>query len=175
MDGGSDSAVQRTPQEVWWTILEEAIDVPVLFDTKYEGNDWSSDARKTKVELYGLYYASEEQRKIIGSVCRSWQSFARSKRDRYVLMLQSTGWEMGNIPKAREIFIYTTYALHSPLAQGKIVEWEKLRMNIPKTLPMVISMLSCPRLRRLEMSFSDRSESTFTDILRVLPEVTWLD
>ncbi|PVF98424.1 hypothetical protein CPB86DRAFT_784869, partial [Serendipita vermifera] len=174
MNNGINSAVQLTPQEVWWMILDEAIDVPLLFGTMYEGNDWSSDARRPRRDLYKLYGVSEKQRKIIGSVCRSWQIFARSKRNRVVVAMNTWDWGMEKIQKAHEIFIRGTHVLDPSLAQDKSVEWESLRINDPRILPRIVSTLSYPRLRRLELGFSDDDPPIY-DTLRLLPNITWLD
>ncbi|PVF91776.1 hypothetical protein CPB86DRAFT_878317 [Serendipita vermifera] len=175
MDDGGDSAVQRTPEEVWWLILDEVIDEPLLFATIYEGNDWSNDAPKSKRRLYERF---EKQKKIIGSVCRSWQLFARSTRYRRVVLGYPKNLALDTTQKARYAFLCGPYAFKSPSAQGLRVEWETLRLKNATILPRVASTLSCPRLRRLELSYLDydaNAASRFADILGVFPGITWLE
>ncbi|PVF98431.1 hypothetical protein CPB86DRAFT_825794 [Serendipita vermifera] len=175
MEDGGDSAVQRTPEEVWWMILDEVIDEPLLFSTTYEGNDWSNDAPKSKRRLYEKF---SKQRKIIGSVCRSWQLFARSRRYRRVVSGYGNNWIDDTIQKARYAFLYMRFAPNSSSSQGTSVEWETLRLKDANMLPQVASTLSCPRLRRLELSYADYGSdgaSRFADMLRIFPEITWLE
>ncbi|CAG8704755.1 6471_t:CDS:2, partial [Acaulospora colombiana] len=82
-----ESALHRIPGEIWSIILDEAIDLhnPLFFSTTFEGSDWSAySIRRSFEQEEALQDRAEMQRKIIGSVCRSWQSFSRSRRSRYV-------------------------------------------------------------------------------------------
>ncbi|CAG8767351.1 3333_t:CDS:1, partial [Acaulospora colombiana] len=62
MDDGGSSVVQQTPEDVWWMILDDVIDEPLVFATTYKGDDWFNDGHISKQELYDRY---EKQRKII--------------------------------------------------------------------------------------------------------------
>ncbi|PVF98425.1 hypothetical protein CPB86DRAFT_784870 [Serendipita vermifera] len=170
-------ATQRTPEEVWWIILDEVIDVPLLIGSTYEGNDWSNAGCKSIKELDDLYETSETQRKTIGSVCRLWQAFAQSRRYR-ALKMHDKDRTLERIQKARLIYFSTVDIINivnSPLAQGKRVEWEHLRTNDLRILHRVLSVFSCPRLRRLELAISEEDDLFFVDLLPPLPEITWID
>ncbi|PVF98432.1 hypothetical protein CPB86DRAFT_873434 [Serendipita vermifera] len=175
MNDEDSSAVQRTPEEVWWMILDEVIDEPLLFATTYEGSDWPNDAPKSKRRSI---MRLEKQRRIIGSVCRSWQSFAQFRRYRRVASWHPNNSVLDTIQKARYAFICRPYTLDSLSAQGASVEWEILRLNDAKLLPQVASTLSCPRLRRLELFYLDydpNSASQFAELLGAFPRITWLE
>ncbi|PVF98394.1 hypothetical protein CPB86DRAFT_873403 [Serendipita vermifera] len=82
-----ESAVRRTPIEIWWKILDEVIygHNPLFFSTTFPGYDWSeySPWYMSGYE-YVRHERSEIERKVVGSVRRSWQAFSRSRRNRYV-------------------------------------------------------------------------------------------
>ncbi|PVF98430.1 hypothetical protein CPB86DRAFT_784874, partial [Serendipita vermifera] len=172
MDDGSSSAVERTPQEVWWMILDEAIDVPAFFATTYEGNDWPKyDELIRKAEQHDMYRQSEVQRKIIGSVCRSWQTFSQCRRGRMVALKEAGDWEMEATRTARIVSLNEFSILDSPLAQGIRLEWEVFKTRNSEILSQVISILLCPRIRRLESS----TEPVYPGHLDRFTEITWLD
>ncbi|PVF98426.1 hypothetical protein CPB86DRAFT_797390 [Serendipita vermifera] len=173
MSNGASSAVQRTPGEVWWMILDEAIDSPYFFATTYGGNNWSGFTRMPKAEQLDLYRQSEVQRKVLGSVCRSWQSFAQSRRSRYVSIVNTKDWEKETTRTARGAYLHASSVLDSPFAQGASVEWETLRLSFPSMLPKIASTLSCPHIRRLDLHFS--TEVSLPSLIGIFPEITWLD
>ncbi|PVF98393.1 hypothetical protein CPB86DRAFT_814769 [Serendipita vermifera] len=83
----NESAVHRVPIEIWWKILDNVIygDNYLFLSTTFSGCDWSEYATWTLVTYEGRFYRlSEKQRKVVGSVCRSWQAFSRSRSNRYV-------------------------------------------------------------------------------------------
>jgi hypothetical protein len=173
MNEENNTAVQRMPKELWWMILEEAIDVPLMFATTYEGNDWSNDAHTCLVATYpnDLYRDSEKKRKIIGSVCRSWQVFALYRKDRQ-FVLENKAPFPGTRLNARRVHLRVDpEELHC--AQGTILECEILASSHPLVITR-FKELSLPRLRRLQLWFSE-GDPHFFDILHLFPNITWLD
>ncbi|PVF98429.1 hypothetical protein CPB86DRAFT_825792 [Serendipita vermifera] len=174
MNEESSSAMKRVPEEVWWMILDEAIDLQHFFPITYEGDDWSEYTRMSGAEEYDPYLQSEVQRKTIGSVCRSWQIVARSRRFRYASLVNTMDWDIDTTRKARSVFLYGSDVLDSHLAQGPSVEWVTLGVGSSQMLNKVASMLSCPRIRRLNLHFFSRKDS-LPDTPNKFPEITWLD
>jgi hypothetical protein len=81
----AESVVNRIPQEIWWDIFDSIIDVPMYFTTTYVGDDWTRDANQFMNDNGSVaYFTLERQRKIIGSICRSWQIWANSRSNRSV-------------------------------------------------------------------------------------------
>jgi hypothetical protein len=75
--------IDRMPMEILWDIFDDLIDLPILFATTYTGNDWTRDAKVHMIrDGYTSYDNCEHQRKIIGSVCRLWQLWAKSRSHR---------------------------------------------------------------------------------------------
>lgn len=173
MSDGTSSAVQRTPQEIWWMILDEVINVPLFFATTYKGNHWAKDARKPEETHDRTYQRSEEQRKVIGSVCRSWQDFARSRRGRSIILYKDQDWETETVLKAHHAVLRTIPA-HYILARGTIVEWEVLNFLAPVWAADFASKFAYPRLRRLTLSLRDH-QPLLHEIVRLFPNITWLD
>lgn len=77
----SDSAVARTPMEIWFKILEHVIDAPEYFDATCQGS--FSDFRQ-KLNNPQPYFQSMGHLKKIKKVCRSWERFAAEKVHRLV-------------------------------------------------------------------------------------------
>jgi hypothetical protein len=177
MDVDRVSAIQRTPQEIWWMILDEAIDVPLLFATTYEGSDWSRDAHIcTHEEQDALYFDSEKQRKVISCVCRTWRIFALSRVNRQILLLNHSSWLIETGPKARHVTLWDPKLNSSSLAleQGATLEWEVVRAYNSSLMKEFTSATLLPRLRRLQLWFYD-GDPRFSDLLRSFPNITWLD
>jgi hypothetical protein len=146
--------VQRAPQEIWWKILDEVIRVPLVFDTIYEGDSWVIDAtNRMELKEDELYEASEKQRKIIGSVCRSWQIFAQARSGRRVLLLPRT-WdkEKDRLLRACSVKIRMwpgiVKRLPPVVAQG--VNWKILELEIEGAAKFC-TLASHPHLRGLKL------------------------
>jgi len=77
----SDSAVARTPMEIWFKILDHVIDVPEYFDATCEGS--FADFRR-KSDNSEPYFQSLMYLKKIKKVCRSWERFAAERAYRLV-------------------------------------------------------------------------------------------
>jgi len=74
----------RIAVEVWRLILLAVIDVPYVFDTVERG-DGSYWRRQDLYHDKAAYRASEEQRKILRQVCRSWREFADEHKHRWII------------------------------------------------------------------------------------------
>ncbi|CAG8761306.1 1947_t:CDS:1, partial [Acaulospora colombiana] len=174
MNDGGSPVVQRIPEDVWWMILNDVIDEPLLFATTYKGNDWFNDGNMSRQEFYDRY---EKQRKIIGSVCRLWQTFAPYKKFHIVGLKDDTDWGQETTGKAHHVLVHSSSIL-SRFAPGTSVEWETLGLRFSKQLPQLVSMLSYPRLRRLGLSLSKytlRDHLPFAETLGAFSEINWLD
>ncbi|CAG8715247.1 12515_t:CDS:2, partial [Acaulospora colombiana] len=143
MDDGSSSVVQRTPEEVWWMILDDVIDEPLLYATSYKGGDWFNDGHMSRQEFYDRY---EKQRKVIGSVCRLWQTFARYKKFHRVGLKDDTDWDQETTGKARHVLLHSSSIL-SRFAPGTSVEWET-RLTAPPPIYRDIRRISRDKLAR---------------------------
>jgi len=76
-----DSAVARTPIEIWFTILDHVIDAPEYFDATCEGSFldfWQSSKNSDP------FFQSLVHLKKIKKVCRSWERFALERAHRLV-------------------------------------------------------------------------------------------
>jgi hypothetical protein len=176
MNGEKGSAIRRVPQELWWMILDEAIDIPLLFATTYEGNDWSNDACcYTIIDSLvegGEYEDSEKQRKIIGSVCRSWQVFAHRRKGRQIVLKSHEQRFPETGSKACRIILWGNP--DEPLfAPGTSLEWEIFASHRSYLITRFANMPH-PRLRRLQVWFSENNSHLY-DVLRSFPNITWLD
>ncbi|PVF98405.1 hypothetical protein CPB86DRAFT_784853 [Serendipita vermifera] len=178
-----EPAVHRLPKEIWSMILNEAIDQhnPLFFSTTFEGSNWSifSSLRSLEQEDY-LQKRAETQRKIIGSVCRSWQAFSQSRRSRYVyttlgLLGKSVlSQEIKKARSARRVGLHHLYELVSSpqFVQGFNCEIVEIHQDDVQGLARV----PLPRLRRLRMKTWDLFRpSAFLDGLNKFKDITWLD
>ncbi|PVF98417.1 hypothetical protein CPB86DRAFT_797381 [Serendipita vermifera] len=173
-------AAQRTPPEIWWRILDEAIRIPLVFDTMYQGDHWSRDADDSMPEKENeLYGKSERQRKIIGSVCRSWQVFAQARRGRRILLVPKT-WIL---EKDRSLMApHVTISFWSVMAERfsmtlpSSVNWEILQIE-QSGAAKLLSMTTLPRLRRLKLQIGgiEYDPNPFLDVLDMYPDLTRLD
>ncbi|PVF98421.1 hypothetical protein CPB86DRAFT_784866, partial [Serendipita vermifera] len=184
-----ESVIQRTPQEIWWNILDETIDMdlPSTLATTYEGNYWPEDSGLYMTDegvRKSLYKNSENQRKIIGSVCRSWQVFAQTRRNRRIFMSYvESNWPL----EMRRAFVKARSVHLWPHVLGgitelfpditKTVDWEILATNRQDALKFAREF-SHPRVRHLELldhSWSDPlNMELFLDVLSAFPDLTWL-
>ncbi|PVF98419.1 hypothetical protein CPB86DRAFT_784860 [Serendipita vermifera] len=175
------SAVRRVPQEIWWIILDEVIAVPLVFDVTYEGESWAKDSKGSSMRRKEntSYAASENQRKVIGSVCRLWQLFAISRKDRCVTLNENWRQEIKRSSKARHVAVCDntldrTFLLDS--TQGAGVNCEILRIDHLSAVEFA-SFIPHPRLRRLHLSITDRLTFHFEkllDLLGMFTNLTWL-
>jgi hypothetical protein len=181
MAGQWDSAVLRTPREIWWKILDETIDadVPLMFATTYEANNWSEDSPWYMVMGKDhLYQNSERQMKIVGSVCRSWQAFARSRTNRRLDISPHT-WLFNReaIPNARHVTLRRDIIHLLPPALKNGVNWEILRVDQPSAMKFA-SLVPHLRLRRLQL-WTPKSKvfdsNQFLAVLGNFTGITWLD
>ncbi|PVF98409.1 hypothetical protein CPB86DRAFT_797375 [Serendipita vermifera] len=183
MPEGNESAISRVPREIWWAILEEAISQynPLFFSTVFNGSSWSkySSWRSFAVEDFWRR-RNEKNRKIIGSVCRSWQAFARSRRGRYfALKLDGRGelfQGIEGLPNARRV------GLHHGVCQ-KLVEFPHLTqgfnwkiIEISQEDVQELALIPLPLLRRVQIN-SQRGFllGPFLDGLSKFMDITWLE
>ncbi|PVF98403.1 hypothetical protein CPB86DRAFT_360400 [Serendipita vermifera] len=154
-----EPAVHRIPLEIWWKILGEAIDQhnPLFYSTTFEGDAWSeySSSNFFALEDY-LQMHAETQRKIIGSVCRSWQAFARSRRDRcFTIKRDGTGDVLQQLEESSNA---RRGELHNDVCRMIInsqhcvkgFNWEIVEMKGDRV--EVFILIPFPRLRRLRMN-----------------------
>jgi hypothetical protein len=177
---GIVSAIDRTPNEIWWDIFDDLINVPMYFATTYTGNNWTRDAHES-MESSGstLYTSLERQRKVIGSVCRSWQLWSRSRKRRCAHMndtMTTIGWCLDRALEARRVWILlgSWTKVQSALRGG--VNWEILSAH-----PQLIANfppISHSRIRRIRLIANDDTPSDSSIFLLALgrfKDITWLD
>ncbi|CAG8655820.1 3356_t:CDS:1 [Acaulospora colombiana] len=176
-------AVHRIPVELWWIILDEAIEQhnPLFFSTIFEGSSWlKHSSSRSFGQEDGLRARAESQRKVIGSVCRSWRDFARSRRDNYVtLYLDNKGELYGDIERAvnaRRVKLYKR--LYENLVRsiqiGQGFNWETVEISEKDALGL--ALIPLPHLRRLKMRTNQYFLlDPFLDTLIKFSDITWLD
>jgi hypothetical protein len=176
-------AINQIPNEIWWDVFDDLIEVPMFFATTYTGDNWTRDANESMVyDRLGLYFSLESQRKVIGSVCRSWQLWARSRRHRWV-SLTSTQTEIGRYLegtfKARRVFIMIL-PISWPVIQsvsGGDINWEifSAHAHLVATFPPISPL----RIRRICLAATGglpSNPNTFLLALRrFIKDITWLD
>ncbi|PVF98414.1 hypothetical protein CPB86DRAFT_873418 [Serendipita vermifera] len=175
-----ESAIARTPEEVWWSIFDYVLDASVLFSTIYQGDNWARDAHQWMLlKERDVYAHSENQRKIIGSVCKSWQIWAQSRRFRRIALdSQSKTWDLDvkHAQNARRVEIWANIGrmIAPEFPQG--VEWPIVYFH--QRLGAAFSAIPHPRLRRLHITgVGNRpyDPNPFLDVLNRFPDLTWLD
>jgi hypothetical protein len=176
-----DSASQKVPQEIWWNILDNVIDVPVLFSTIYKGDDWAKDAHRfMRLKQDDLYKASERQRKVIGSVCSSWQIFSRSRRNRTLRLI--------GVPKDLATFTNTkvsptkritiTGDFDNSIVPNLSQEMGWNILSISQALATNLAPVPHPHIRRLQLDIDKDQKfdpNLFLDTLSRFNRLTWLD
>jgi hypothetical protein len=186
MDEQRELAIIRIPREIWWKILDEVIyDADsLIFSTNFEGEGWAELSDWYMLMLYGQRFQRfEKRRKIVGSVCRSWQAFAHSKRNLNVTLgpinhgssPQGIDWPSG----ARSVTLSRGICddiIETPaLAQG--LRWEIV--GIDQTDALSLASIPLPRLRRLRMgnrgSYLRLDLNLLLDILSNFTNLTWLE
>jgi hypothetical protein len=174
-----DTAAQRTPPEIWWTVFDQLIDMPMMFSTIYQGINWIKDAHHWMLLWdWKLYRESEKQRRILGSVCRSWRLWAQSRRHRRVVLdSRSDCWasNVQNAQSARHVEIWQMNRRPAKLfPQG--VEWDIVYLH--QSLVPHFASIPHTRLRRLRISDMNKrpyDPNPFLEGLSQFPELTWLD
>ncbi|PVF98406.1 hypothetical protein CPB86DRAFT_873412 [Serendipita vermifera] len=178
-----EPAVHRIPREIWWIILDEVIDQdnPFFFSTTFEGSNWSrfSSLRSFDQET-NLQEITEKQRKIIGSVCRSWQSFAQSRRGLYgsskiTIMKGELSHRFDNAPNARRVRLHHVFpGLFSSQELTQGLNWKIVEIN--QSSVEELACVPLPRLRRLQMRAQHAfNPNAFLDALSKFKDITWLD
>ncbi|PVF98407.1 hypothetical protein CPB86DRAFT_797373 [Serendipita vermifera] len=184
-----EPAVNRIATEIWRIILDEAIDQhnPLFFSTGFEGSNWSKYSNWISFEKTVFWQDQEDQwqeraetqRRTIGSVCRSWQAFARSRRGLYFISrMERSGERPHEIDKAlnarRVTFdhsIYRELARHPRFVQD--IQWEVAQIR-QSDIPS-LARIPLPRLRRLRIRGFGFSQPRDLDILNKFTNLRWLD
>ncbi|PVF98418.1 hypothetical protein CPB86DRAFT_797382 [Serendipita vermifera] len=181
MDYQKDSAVIRAPPEIWWKILDETIDadIPLMFATTYEGNNWAEDSPwHMLMGKEHLYQGSEEQRKILGSVCRSWQAYARVRRNRHIELAPRRSYTDGDVVlNARHVTLWRGIIQYITPDLAREAKWEILRID-QSSVPELLPLLPHLRLRRLQLwtgKLQVFNLNHFLGILSMLNNLTWLE
>jgi hypothetical protein len=174
------SAMTRTPIEIWWMILDEAIDSPKYFATTYNGDNWAHDS-----DVYTFrddekeYKEKEEQRLLIGCVCKTWRRFTMQRKYR---SLRIGGAETGEhlhdieLKKALRVHILGEIDESTLSSIHQCADWQVVRIGHLESKE--IDRLSLPHLRRLILSSRDYLEFDLNLYLGdpgTLANLTWLE
>jgi hypothetical protein len=176
-----ESAIDRMPMEILWDIFDDLIDLPILFATTYTGDDWTRDAKVHMIrDGYSSYDNCEHQRKIIGSVCRLWQLWAKSRSHRSVDVYDSDfafEYDLERLRKACRICFFEgelSSKVQSAFLGG--VDWEVL-CGHPSTI-VEFPPIPCPRVRRICLSATRVSPFDTNIVLKILgrfSDITWIE
>ncbi|PVG00006.1 hypothetical protein CPB86DRAFT_256947 [Serendipita vermifera] len=172
-----DSAIDRTPLEIWWDILDQVVYDPFLFSTIYEGGNWTKDARHFL--LVGSYEWSEFQRKVIGSVCRSWKFWSQYRRHRRItLNADSPTFDLEAVRalKAQQVTINRSIGDRAISSFPRGVDWEILLVH--QRAAAEFFPVPHPRLRRLQLLVTYEhpfDPNSFLEVLGMFNNLTWLD
>jgi hypothetical protein len=163
-------AINRIPNEIWWDIFDNLIEVPTYFATTYTGDNWTRDANQSmESNGFELYRSLETQRKLIGSVCRSWQLWARLRKDRNAHVAAtktSVEHDLERAHKARRVWILpSSWPVVQPVLGG-CVNWEILSAH-PR-LVANFPPISHSRIRRVRLTAIDHKPSDVNTILLAL-------
>ncbi|CAG8665946.1 12200_t:CDS:1 [Acaulospora colombiana] len=136
MTSSGKSNSHQMPSEVWWMILDEAIDAPKYFSTIYTGGDWTHDSKAyLNREDEKEYLGKEKQRKTIGSVCRSWRHFAAQRKHRSLRVETAGGRKRTGFPtdaqlkSARRACIIHELDENILFSMRKGAHWQILRLE----------------------------------------------
>jgi hypothetical protein len=190
MSKRDESALQRIPREIWWMILDEILDeiITLISATSYEGNDWPEDSQLDTCNGFGgiMYKIWKERVEELGSVCRTWQAFAGSRRYRVFDLdrVIPPDWplEMKRLlAKARFVLLDPKFRhqfrLNMLPDHENTVEWEALLISVPEAVSFA-QTVSHPRLRRLNVVYRDWDKpldlNSFLDMISMFPNLTWL-
>ncbi|CAG8665960.1 12201_t:CDS:2 [Acaulospora colombiana] len=156
------SAVSRTPLEVWWMILDEAIDVPIFFSTVYSGDNWIRDSKVCVFKEEGKEYREKEkQRKTISLV----SVFMGKKLSPHP-----------DLKAARRVFISHAIGENVSAWVGERADWQVIRLEDADAKEM--ARVSLPCLRRLVLSLPTEKVLDLSSYLRDLgwsEQLTWLE
>jgi hypothetical protein len=177
---GIGSATDRTPNEIWWDIFDDLIEVPMYFGTTYTGNSWTRDAKQSmETDGFDSYTSLERQRKVIGSVCTSWQLWARSRkyRNTHIAATETTvERDLESALEARRVWMLAdSWTMIQPALRDG-VNWEILSAH-----PQLIANfppISHSRIRRIRLIANYDTSSGSNIFLLALgrfKDITWLD
>jgi hypothetical protein len=176
----TESAIDRIPQEIWWDIFDHLIDDSMFFATTYTGTNWSKDAHEFMLlKEWDIYKILEKQRKTIGSVCRSWQLWAQSRKHRRIALdpqSKTFDLDLKKAQTARRVSISANISQDIAPAFPSGVNWEIVTLQQWQAADF--ASIPHPRLRRLQLS--DIGGQTFDsnlslDALSLFKDLTWLN
>jgi hypothetical protein len=176
MTDPADSAISRTPIEIWWKILDQIIDCPTYFATVYNGDDWAHDA-----QFYSLkkdeqeYRGKAKERWIVASVCRSWRHIVTQRKERGLsLGIENRYPSYTEVNRAHRVFV-GMLDKSTLLSIGQSVDWRILRVGTRSTFKDLYQV-SFPHLRRLIVSPSIYTKLYPTlKLYGSLVNLTWLE
>ncbi|CAG8595674.1 4201_t:CDS:2, partial [Acaulospora colombiana] len=176
-------AVHRTPVEIWWEILDETIygEYPLFFSTAIQREDWVHYSHwnmpsSERDWLDGF----ERQRKIVGSVCRSWQDFSQSRRYRYVKVAITNDGALRGVENALTAYRIRLSRAYYRSLEHVIFEQEYnwLAVELDQPVASILARIRLPRLRRLHMTHYEPRKilnlNPLLDILATFPNLTWI-
>jgi hypothetical protein len=182
MEGQNDtSMIKRLPRELLWMVLDSVIGSPLYLATRYNGINWFKDGSSDRRYLESSdYEASEKQRKTIGSVCRLWQIFAKSRNRSFDLVqfedddLSAT---VEKITRSRRVNIKgreNSLITHFP--QNTSLEI----LAVPQALWSALNDICCPRLERLVLYLTYDEQKNFDpnlflSTMKSFTHITWLE
>ncbi|PVF98413.1 hypothetical protein CPB86DRAFT_825777 [Serendipita vermifera] len=189
MDEQYQSALCRTPTEIWWKILDEVIDIAFdhrarVFATTFEGDDWPEYSHWwIFISENGWLRNARRQTNLLGSVCRSWQAFAQSRNSREVTVTYDLGQNkhrgVERISAARRVTLYVSFADE---LRGSILEFTQgfncEILYVGRSVLTYPLHIPLPRLRRLCMRYYQHeplNSNVFLDIVHQFDNLTWLD
>ncbi|PVF98408.1 hypothetical protein CPB86DRAFT_784854 [Serendipita vermifera] len=181
-----EPAIRRMPRELWWTILDEVMDQynPLFFSTTFGGREWLRYSNWRLIGSKDLRHKhTETQRKTIGSVCRSWQAFAHSRRTHYVRFevdkkgTLSPGIETALNARRVEVQSGVCRKLTKPPHLAPGFNWEIVEISLEDLTEL--HLIPFPRLRRLHINASymtqDLDKNIFLYTLSKFTYITWLE
>ncbi|KAG8813978.1 hypothetical protein FRC17_001349 [Serendipita sp. 399] len=183
METQQRSVTADLPTEIWWVILEFALEA-TLFATTYEGDNWALDANSKYVFMRYMneYFESERERKRMRRVCRSWKEFADARSNRFVDLHTISSpirddytLDKETIAHARcgRILPRVTSEEIARIADG--VKWEVAIVS--KNHAKILGQVPHASLRRLDLSIDAPDgfdPNSFLEILGSYRNLTWL-
>jgi hypothetical protein len=172
--------INSLPNEIRWDIFDDLIQVPLYFATTYTGDSWTRDAKQSmESDGFESYKSLERQRKVVGSVCRSWQLWARARKHRNIHLAATETTVERDLERAfeaRRVWILpSSWPVVQPVLGGR-VNWEILTGHTQ--LIADFPPISHPRLRRVRLTAIDNQPvdpNTFLLALERFKDITWLD
>ncbi|PVG00005.1 hypothetical protein CPB86DRAFT_256928 [Serendipita vermifera] len=172
-----DSAIDRTPPEIWWDILDQVLYDQLLFSMIYQGGYWTTDTRRFL--LMGSYEQSEFQRKMLGSVCRLWQVWSQSRRYRCITLNPDSptfDLEVTTAIKAQRVTISQPIGDNAISSFSQGVDWEIICIH--QRVSAEFARIQRPRLRRLQLVVTNEhpfDPDAFLKVLGIFKNITWFD